>query len=110
LAAESGRPAGANGIALTPLNRTADESGRRYEYVDVRFNRDARVAALTVRAADGAPPATVDQVLALGASWWPLQMARELDDAILSLRTNELELGLWIFKATGNPEAVVAAD
>jgi benzoyl-CoA-dihydrodiol lyase len=110
LAAASDRPAGATGVALTPLTRTADANGLRYEYVDVRFDRDARVATFTVRAPEGPQPATVDQAVALGASWWPLQMARELDDAILGLRTNELELGLWIFKTTGSPDAVVAVD
>jgi benzoyl-CoA-dihydrodiol lyase len=53
---------------------------------------------------------TLEQAIAEGASWWPLQMARELDDAILSLRTNELELGLWIFRTLGDPEAVAAID
>jgi benzoyl-CoA-dihydrodiol lyase len=65
---------------------------------------------LTVRAPETIIPSTLNEVLAAGAAWWPLQMARELDDAILSLRTNETELGLWILKTTGNPDAVLAID
>jgi benzoyl-CoA-dihydrodiol lyase len=81
-----------------------------YEYVDVQCSREARTATLTLRAPSSATPATTDSVLAAGAAWWPLQMTRELDDAILTLRTSELQLGLWIFKTTGNPEAVLATD
>jgi benzoyl-CoA-dihydrodiol lyase len=110
LAEQSGRPANAKGVALTPLKRTIDEAGRHYEFVDVHFNRQARTATLTVRAPEAVAATTVDQAVAAGANWWPLQMACELDDAILSLRTTELDLGLWIIKTTGNPEAVVAID
>jgi benzoyl-CoA-dihydrodiol lyase len=110
LAAQSDRPAAAKGISLTPLKRTVDAAGLHYEYVDVLFNREARTATFTVRAPQAAPENTIEKVLAAGASWWPLQMSRELDDAILTLRASELELGLWIFKAAGNPAAVLAND
>lgn len=110
LAARSDRPANAKGITLTPLERTIDEKGRHYRFVDVQIDRDARTATVTVSAPAAAAETTLEQVLAAGANWWPLQMARELDDAILSLRTNELDLGLWILKATGNPDAVLAYD
>ena len=110
LAALSDRPANAKGIALTPLQRTIDEKGRHYRFVDVQVDRDARTATLTVTAPEKAAETTLDQVLAAGASWWPLQVARELDDAILSLRTNELDLGLWIIKTGGNTDAVLAYD
>ncbi|MBZ5699060.1 MAG: 2,3-epoxybenzoyl-CoA dihydrolase [Acidobacteriia bacterium] len=110
LAEQSTRPARAKGIALTPLQRTFDESGLHYEYVDVRVNRDARTATLTVRAPESVSDDTVEKVYAAGAKWWPLQMARELDDAILSLRTTELDLGLWIVRTAGNPGAVLAID
>src|SRR5262249_22013760 len=73
-------------------------------------NRDRRTATIAVRAPESAGELSVDAAYAAGAGWWPLQMARELDDAILSLRTNELELGLWIFNTSGNPDAVVALD
>jgi benzoyl-CoA-dihydrodiol lyase len=110
LAEQSDRPTNAKGVALTALERTADESGLHYKFVDVRYNREARTATITVRAPESAAENTVERALAAGAGWWPLQMARELDDAILTLRTSELDLGLWIFKTTGNPEAVIAAD
>jgi benzoyl-CoA-dihydrodiol lyase len=110
LAELSNRPSNARGVALTPLYRTLDEVGLHYEFVDAQFNREARTVTLTVRAPEAVPAYTIESALAAGASWWPLEMARELDDAILTLRTRELDLGLWILKATGNPEAVLAAD
>jgi benzoyl-CoA-dihydrodiol lyase len=110
LAAQSDRPASAKGISLTPLKHTIDSAGLHYEYVDVLFNREARTATFTVRAPQVVAENTVEKVLAAGASWWPLQMSRELDDAILTLRASELELGLWIFKTAGNPAAVLAND
>jgi len=110
LAAQSDRPANAKGIALTPLQRTIDESGRHYKCVDVQVNREARTATITVKAPESAQPTSVEQALAAGANWWPLELPRELDDAILSLRTNELDLGLWILKTSGDPDAVLAAD
>jgi benzoyl-CoA-dihydrodiol lyase len=110
LAEVSDRPVGAKGVTLPPLKRTADEAGLHYEYVDVEWNRDARVATITVKAPENAAEQTAEKVIPTGANWWPLQMARELDDAILNLRASELELGLWIFKTEGNPEAVLAMD
>jgi benzoyl-CoA-dihydrodiol lyase len=110
LAEQSDRTGNAKGVSLAPLERTADDTGLHYKFVDVRFNREARTATLTVRAPETAAENTVEKALAAGANWWPLQMARELDDAILTLRASELELGLWLFKTAGNPEAVIATD
>jgi benzoyl-CoA-dihydrodiol lyase len=110
LAEQSDRPTDAKGVALPPLERCVDDSGLHYKFVDVQFNREARTATITVRAPESATENTIEKVLDAGASWWPLQMARELDDAILTLRASELELGLWLFKATGNPDAVLATD
>jgi len=110
LAAESDRPAEAKGVPLTPLKRTNDEAGQHYEYVDVQCNREARTATIAVSAPGSASKDSLERVMAAGANWWPLQMARELDDAILTLRTSELDLGLWIIKTAGNPEAVLASD
>jgi benzoyl-CoA-dihydrodiol lyase len=110
LAERSDRPFNAKGVALTPLTRTVDEAGLHYRFVDAQLNREARTVTLTVRAPESVPSYTIDSALAAGASWWPLQMARELDDAILTLRTGELDLGLWIIKATGDPKAVLSAD
>jgi benzoyl-CoA-dihydrodiol lyase len=110
LAASSDRPAGARGVALTPLARTIDDAGYHYRHVDVRFDRKARTATIVVAAPDAAPPATVEAIHAAGASWWPLAMARELDDAILLLRTNEPTLGTWLLKTAGDAAHVLAAD
>lgn len=110
LAAKSDRPTDAKGVALTRLQRTIDEAGRHCEYVDAQVNREARTVTLTIRAPESGGATSMNDAIAAGARWWPLQMARELDDAILGLRTNEAELGLWILKTSGNPEAVLAID
>jgi benzoyl-CoA-dihydrodiol lyase len=110
LVADSIRPADSKGIKLTPLDRKVDDDGYHYKHVDVTFDRAARTITLTVRAPEGTQPKTVEEIHAAGAQWWPLAMARELDDAILMLRVNELELGLLLLKTTGDPKAVLAAD
>lgn len=106
----SKRSADAVGIKLNPLDRTVDEKGYHYNYVDVNFDRAARTAMLVVRGPEGKAPDTRAEIHAQEDKWWPLQMARELDDAILMLRTNELELGLVLLKTAGNPETVLAYD
>jgi benzoyl-CoA-dihydrodiol lyase len=110
LAKQSDRPQNEAGIELTPLKRRIDESGYHYEYVDVQFDHPGRTATLTVRAPESVTARSLEQIRQLGASWWPLQMARELDDAILSLRTNELELGLWLIRTSGNSDAMLEID
>ena len=110
LAATSDRPADAAGIALTPLARTVDDAGYRYEHVDVRIDRRARCATITVSAPKSLPAEGLGPIVAAGASWWPLAMARELDDAILLLRTNELDIGTWVLKTAGDASHVLAAD
>src|SRR5581483_11188483 len=110
LAAQSDRPQNTKGVALAPLKRTIDQAGYHYEFVDVQFDRASRRATLTVSAPDKAQPQDVNDILAAGASWWPLQMARELDNAILMLRTNELELGTWILQTRGNADLALAVD
>jgi benzoyl-CoA-dihydrodiol lyase len=110
LAGLSDRPEKAQGVALTPLQRAIDDQGYHYEYVDVRPDRAARTATLTVRAPDTDRPATMEEAIEAGARWWPLQMARELDDAILTLRSNEPEAGLWLLKTRGDVRAVLRTD
>ncbi|MBV9146051.1 MAG: benzoyl-CoA-dihydrodiol lyase, partial [Acidobacteria bacterium] len=110
LARHSDRPQNEAGVELTPLSRTIDDQGYHYEFVDVSFDRSARTATITVSAPESVEAKTLAQIKQAGAAWWPLQMARELDDAILSLRTNELELGLWLIKTRGNPDAVLEID
>ncbi len=110
LAASSDRPVGAKGVALMPLARRIDPNGYRYEYVDVAFDRTARNATITVKAPASAPVDDIDALIAQGAAWWPLAVARELDDAILMLRTNEPTLGTWVLKTQGEAAYVLAAD
>jgi benzoyl-CoA-dihydrodiol lyase len=110
LAETSDRPASTKGVVLIPLKKTVDEAGLHYGFVNVQCDREARTATITVRAPEQVTEDTLEKVIAEGANWWPLQMARELDDAILALRASELDLGLWIFKTSGNPDAVLATD
>lgn len=110
LAALSDRPQGENGVRLAPLRRVLDESGYHYEFVDVQLDHETRRATITVKAPPQPPAEALDGILAAGANWWPLQTARELDDAILMLRTNHLEIGTWLVQTRGAPEVVLAAD
>jgi benzoyl-CoA-dihydrodiol lyase len=110
LVAQSIRNGVGKGIALPPLERTIDADGYHYPHVDARVDRAARTVTLTVSAPRGAQPDVIEGIHRAGAQWWPLAMARELDDAILMLRTNEPEIGLWILKTRGEIDAVLAAD
>jgi len=110
LARGSDRPAGAKGIALPRIERDATADALRYEHVTVEIDRARRTATFTVKAPAGAQPADIAAIEAAGASWWPLAMARQLDDAILSMRTNELDIGTWLLKTEGNAAAVLASD
>jgi benzoyl-CoA-dihydrodiol lyase len=110
LAQLSDRPEKDSGILLEPLKRSVDSRGYHYSSVDVQIDRKARTATLTVFAPEEQLPSTLEQILAQGAQWWPLRMARELDDAILMLRTNDLELGLWIIRTRGSKDHVLNSD
>jgi len=109
LAAGSDRPADGKGIVLAPIQHTDGENSLEYEFVSVQIDRSKRLANITVRAPQSVPE-NLDDILARGAAWWPLQMARELDDAILQLRTNELDIGTWVFRTQGDAAQVLAAD
>ena len=110
LAEGSDRQPGGQGIALTPVQRTESAQRLSYRYVDIELDREKRQATWTVRAPQGPVESELADIVAAGAAWWPLQMARELDDAILSMRTNELDIGTWILKTEGDADAVLAAD
>ena len=110
LAAGSTRPAGAKGVTLTRVERQESVESLAYANVTVQIDRARRNATFTVKAPQGAQPADIGAIEAAGASWWPLQMARELDDAILHMRTNELDIGTWILKTDGDAAGVLAAD
>jgi benzoyl-CoA-dihydrodiol lyase len=110
LAAGSDRPSGAKGVVLTPLQRRLEADALHYTYVSVSIDRTQRVATFTVRAPEGAQPTDVAAIEAIGDTWYPLAMARELDDAILMMRTNELDIGVWLMKTTGDAAAMLACD
>ena len=110
LSAQSDRPADARGISLTPLNRSIEDNALDYNHVTVEMDRNARTATFTVRAPSGDQPTDIASIEAAGADWYPLALARELDDAILSMRTNEPELGVWLIKTAGDADAVLAMD
>lgn len=109
-AQRSDRPSDAKGIELTPLGRTITDTAITYQHVAVQLDRAGRVARITVNAPSTAPPADIDAIQAQGDAFWPLAVARELDDAILHLRSNEPELGTWVIATQGEAAMVVAAD
>ncbi|AUT59063.1 benzoyl-CoA-dihydrodiol lyase [Paraburkholderia terrae] len=110
LAQQSDRPADAQGVALTRIERTDRDDGLTYATLDVTIDRAKRTATFTAKAPTTEQPTDIDAIVAKGANWWPLQFARELDDAILSMRTNELDIGTWILKTEGDARAVLAVD
>jgi benzoyl-CoA-dihydrodiol lyase len=110
LRGQSTRTGAAKGIALTPLEPGIDETGYRYTTVHAQIDRDARIATITVSAPKSAIESSPDAIQAAGANWWPLKLARELDDLILNLRTNELEIGTWVIKTRGDANLVMQAD
>jgi benzoyl-CoA-dihydrodiol lyase len=109
-AAKSRRPAGAKGIALTPLKRQVSDNGVEYSSVSVELQRAERLATITVRGPDAAPPKSADEMVAQGAAFWPLKVARELNDAILDIRANESDTAAIVFKSAGDPAQVLAFD
>jgi benzoyl-CoA-dihydrodiol lyase len=109
-AAKTDRPREAKGIALTPLERTIDADVIRYPHVTCAIDRARSLAEITVHGPSATPPATAAGVVEQGAAFWPLAVARALDDLILHLRTNEDEIGLWVVKSAGDAERVEAYD
>ncbi len=109
-AQKSRRDRSAQGIMLTPLVRTFRADAVEYGCVSVEIDRGMRLATITLRGPVDAPPASADAMLKLGAEFWPLRLARELDDAILHIRLNELDVAAIVFKSVGEPEPVLAFD
>ncbi len=110
LRGQSDRRGPGRGIELTPVRAVIDDAGYHYRVVDVQVDRAARVATLTVQAPAAAIEDTPEAIVAAGADWWPLKLARELDDAVLNLRTNELEIGTWVLRTRGDAALVARAD
>jgi benzoyl-CoA-dihydrodiol lyase len=110
LAEKSDRPANGKPVALTPLARTIETDALRYSNVTVEIDRAKRVATYTVKAPTKAVESDIAAIEAAGAAWYPLALARELEDAILSMRTNELDIGVWLIKTEGDAAAVLQMD
>ncbi len=102
--------AAAKGIELTALKPLIDDAGYHYSTVDAQVDRASRIATITVKAPATAIESTPEAIEAAGANWYPLKLQRELDDAILNLRTNELEVGTWVIKTQGDAGQVVRMD
>jgi benzoyl-CoA-dihydrodiol lyase len=109
-AAQSGRAAAGAGITLAPLSREFTDNGIEYGTLAVEIDRPSRIATILVRGPATPPPASADAMVAQGAEFWPLKLARELDDAILHIRLNELEIAAIVFKSSGDPGDVLAYD
>jgi benzoyl-CoA-dihydrodiol lyase len=109
-AAQSRRSASGPGIALTPLARTFTADGIEYGALTVAFGHGERIATLVLRGPSAPPPKTAEAMVALGAGFWPLELARELDDAILHIRLNELDIAAIVFKSSGEADQVLAYD
>jgi benzoyl-CoA-dihydrodiol lyase len=110
LAAKSDRPTEAKGISLSPLRRERSDNGAAYSAISVEFQRAERLAILTLRGPDAPPPSSAGEMLAQGCDFWPLRVARELDDAVLDIRFNELDTAAIVFKAAGDPTQVLAYE
>jgi len=110
LAATSDRPADGKGVMLPPVACVLEADALRYPNVVVEIDRAKRTATWTVKGPTGVQPTDLAGIEAAGAAWYPLQMARELEDAILQMRTNELDIGTWLIKTQGDPAAVLAMD
>jgi benzoyl-CoA-dihydrodiol lyase len=106
----AGVAAKGQGVKLKPLNKTVSANSLHYSYVKVDIDRDKRTATVCVSAPVGKVLTTLAEIQAAGDSWYPLQMARELDDAILSLRTNELDIGTWLLRTVGDAKLALQSD
>ena len=110
IAQRSDRPVSSRGITLTPLKRQIGADLIRYDNIKIDLDRELGVANILVKGPSGPPPADVSGIHAAGDSFWPLALARELDDAILHLRLNESEAGTWVFRTQGDNSLVAAYD
>ena len=112
LAAKTDRPRNARGVALRQIRRTIANDGElvRYDHVTARIERRRGLAEVTILGPGEAPPADAAAAIAQGDQFWPLAVARELDDLILHLRTNEDAIGLWVVRTEGAADTVETYD
>jgi benzoyl-CoA-dihydrodiol lyase len=101
---------GDRGVELTPVNPTEEGDTLTYRYVRARLDRAARRVEITALGPDTPPPADGAAAVEQGVDYYPLALARELDHLVLHLRTNELDLGTWVFRTRGDASAVLAYD
>ena len=109
-AGRSRRPADARGVALKPLKRERSANSVKYGTLSVELQRAQRLAAVGIRGPETAPPASTDAMAEQGCEFWPLKLARELDDAILDIRANEPDVAAILFTCAGDPARVLAYD
>ncbi|HEY7300028.1 MAG TPA: 2,3-epoxybenzoyl-CoA dihydrolase [Xanthobacteraceae bacterium] len=110
LAAKSTRHIETEGISLKPLRRQRSEAAAAYSAISIEFQRPERLAIVTLRGPDAAPPSSAGEMVAQGCEFWPLRIARELDDAVLDIRFNELDIAAIVFKSAGDPRKVLAYE
>ncbi len=110
MAKTSDRPSDGPGIELTPLEREITDTTITYPSLEIELDRGLGTATIVIHGPAEPPPETGDETVGLGVAFWPLEVIRSLDDAILHLRTNEREIGTWLLKAEGNPEIVASHD
>ena len=109
-AARSRRPSDAKGISLRPLRRERSENAVEYSTLTVEFQRTQRLANINLRGPNAATPVGAEAMVELGSEFWPLRLARELDDAILDIRANELDVAAIVFTSSGDPAQVLSYD
>jgi benzoyl-CoA-dihydrodiol lyase len=110
IAAKSHRPKNAKGIALPAIERTIEGDTLRYPHLTVEIDRERRAAHFRLNGPSSAPPADAAAIHAQGAGFWPLALARALDDAMMHLRLNETEIGTWVLHSQGDAAQVEAYD
>ncbi len=109
-AANSQKPDVSKGIALGALNRSIGEDSATYDLIEVELDRKGRTATITLKGPTEDAPADMAAFEAQGDQAYMLKLVRELEDTILHLRTNENELGLWVFKTQGDPKKFAAHE
>ena len=109
-AESSSRPNNQKGVVLSPLLREISNDEINYNSISCKINREVLTAEITIHAPTNKPEQKIAAIQAAGVNFWPLAFAREFDDLILHLRTNENEITTWVFKTEGNADFIAAAD
>jgi benzoyl-CoA-dihydrodiol lyase len=109
-AARANGSADARGISLGRLSREVEERRVKYEHLTIDIDRDNSTATFTVEGPKSPAPRNVEEAHSAGADFWPLAIARELEDAILHLRFNEDTVRTWILRTRGDSTLVKSHD